>query len=122
MPILDICIIGELEPVLLPQLPEHLAAAAGHVFKAEPGCVWVTVRVTPLAAYAENDTGTWTGPGPVFVRVVKRIVQDSQTLESEAQALAMAIGEVTRIPSDRVHIIYEPSAVGRVAFGGRLVT
>jgi hypothetical protein len=36
--------------------------------------------------------------------------------------LTQVISEATGRPVDRVHIEYAPSAVGRVAFGGKLAT
>jgi hypothetical protein len=38
----------------------------------------------------------------------------------EALALAHALAPLLARPPDRVHLIYEPPAAGRVAFGGRL--
>ena len=42
-------------------------------------------------------------------------------IASEAMAVAEAVGRVLARPRENVHVIYEPEATGRVAFGGTLV-
>lgn len=42
-------------------------------------------------------------------------------LQAEVSAVTHAIAQVTDRPTACVHIEYAPAAVGRVAFGGKLV-
>jgi phenylpyruvate tautomerase PptA (4-oxalocrotonate tautomerase family) len=121
MPILEVSLAlrdGETVPA---DLAARIAYAAGQVFNAPPGTVWVTL--TPLGAdrYAENATAHHDTPRPAFVRLTKAAADAVERRAAEAAALAAALGSVLDRPSSVVHVIYEPPAAGRVAFGGRLV-
>ncbi len=96
-----------------------LADAAGQMYGSGPGDTWVLVREIPASGYAENDSpeGVYF---PAFVHVVRMQLPDTLVLIAEAARLAEIAGRALNRPTDNVHIIFEPSGGGRVAFGGRL--
>jgi len=122
MPILDVELIrGAAEPERA-TLARRLADAAGAIFESEPGQTWVRVREIAAADYAENATdAAAAGLRPVFVRVLKRALPDAAAMTREIEALTNAVAKETGRPRDQVHVVYEPSGAGRVAFGGRLL-
>lgn len=121
MPILDIEIVGSLPPAGTTAPAQSLADAAGRVFAAPPGTTWVRVRSLPLDAYAENEAAIAPADAPVFVTVRKRRAPEGAELAAEIGALTAAIAAVLRRPAGRIHVGYEASAAGRMAFGGTLV-
>ena len=58
---------------------------------------------------------------PVFASVIQRRLPDGEALAAQAVALTETIARVCERPVANVHVIFQPSAVGRVAFGGVLV-
>ena len=60
------------------------------------------------------------GP-PIFVSVLKREMPVGAELQSEIRRLTAAVAEICDRPPDTVHVLYEASAKGRLAFGGTLV-
>ena len=121
MPILDIEIVGSLATGGKPPLAQVLADAAGRVFAAPPGTTWVRVRTLPLDAYAENGAAVAPADAPVFVTVRKRRAPEGAELAAEIGALTGVIASVLERPASRVHVGYEASAAGRMAFGGKVV-
>ena len=118
MPILDVEIVGDYDP-------DHgvalkIADRAAVVLGVAEGQVWVKLRHVPRELYAENGRGDPCPDQPVFVTVTKGVLQDVEELRAEALQLTKAVAEATGRPADSVHIIYEPSATGRIAFGGKL--
>jgi phenylpyruvate tautomerase PptA (4-oxalocrotonate tautomerase family) len=115
MPIVAIEIVGgtdEADRGTAESLAQRLADALG----AAPGAVWVKVEHVPASGYAEN--GPSPCPLPVFVRVLSR-VDDETLLAQRAQRIAVAVATVVDRPPERVHVIFEPDARGRVFFGGQ---
>jgi hypothetical protein len=80
------------------------------------------VRLRTLARpyYAENATSEPDGWNAVFVTVLKAHLPAGDDLEAEIRALTEAIARLCRRSPDNVHILYQPEAAGRIAFGGRL--
>ena len=99
----------------------RLADALGEALDTEPGRTWVTLRTVPSSRYAENGVPREETPLPVFVDVLKAAWPDEATLAEEAARLAIAVADAVGRPVESIHIIYQPPAAGRVAFGGRLV-
>ena len=120
MPILDVEIVVAETDRLNPELTQRLADAAGEVFAAPPGRTWVRVRELPLQQYAESG-GLPPGVLPVFVTVLKAQPPSRETLREEIAALTGAVARICGRPSENVHVLYRPAAVGRVAFGEELV-
>jgi phenylpyruvate tautomerase PptA (4-oxalocrotonate tautomerase family) len=114
MPILDVEIIAAAAPAA--GLAQRIADAAGEVLAAPPGTLWVKLRHLDPTMYAENASDA---PHPIFVTVLRRVTPLSGLADEHAR-LAAALARVVGAPVDHVHITYEPAAVGRQSFGGRL--
>lgn len=118
MPILDVEIVGS--ESVASDLAARLADMAGEVFCSPPRSTWVRVRWLPRHLYAENGTETPAGWHAVFVTVLKSQRPTGVALEAEVRALTDGVARVCGRPPKNVHILYEPDAQGRIAFGGRL--
>lgn len=118
MPILDLLLVADSVP---PGLAQAVADAAGGVFDAAPGRVWVRANALPPARYAENGVLA-PAPPPAFVTVLHAHPPDGAARAAEALALAEALAPVLQRPTEQVHIEYAAAGAGRIAFGGRLVT
>ena len=119
MPILDIEIVSEFE--IDYGLALKVADACAPVLGAETGQVWVKIRRVTRETYAENGRGDPCPDQPLFVTVTKGELQDIEELRKEAKALTEAVAKECNRPVESVHVIYEPSAKGRIAFSGKLV-
>jgi phenylpyruvate tautomerase PptA (4-oxalocrotonate tautomerase family) len=120
MPILDVTIVLGPGETLPADLAQRLADAAGHVFAAPPGRVWVTLHAEPADHYAENATARADTPRPVLVRLTQAVPAEASARAAQATALTQALAAALDRDSSLVHLIYEPPAAGRIAFGGRL--
>ena len=118
MPILDIEVVtsGTLDG----SLASRLADMAGQIFGSPPASTWVRLRTLPEHLYAENNTSQPDGWRSVFVTVRKAVCPTGAALEAEVRALAEGVARVCERPMESVHILYEPDARGRIAFGGSL--
>lgn len=118
MPLLNVEIVGENAKLGLARL---LADAAAKVLGAKPGATWVKVHYLPREQYAENADIPATVK-PVFVSVL--LAQHYQPTEYAKIAfdLSMAYAAILVRPQEHIHILFEPSAQGRIAFGGKLLT
>jgi phenylpyruvate tautomerase PptA (4-oxalocrotonate tautomerase family) len=121
MPILDVTVIGDPPARARGGWAGRIAEAAGAVFHSGPGNTWVVLHEHTLEDYAENAAGPVERYAPVFVRVLKKSLPLEPELKIEVEALTRAVAEVCGRDPAQVHVIYEPPAAGRVAFGGRLV-
>jgi phenylpyruvate tautomerase PptA (4-oxalocrotonate tautomerase family) len=121
MPILDIRLIGPVPNEIRPGLAQRLAEAAGVALASRPKGTWVTLHLLDAEAYAENAGGPPAGAQPVLVSVLQAEPPQGQALAEQAARLAQAIAEACGRPVENVHLIFEPPARGRVAFGGRLL-
>ncbi|APV50149.1 hypothetical protein BWI17_10920 [Betaproteobacteria bacterium GR16-43] len=117
MPIVDIeCVQREGES--LPEgLARTLADALGEVLGSEPGRLWVRLRELPEAHYAENLSAA---PRPVFVKILFGEPPTGDLLRLQMRQVCEAVARACRCPVDRVHVLVEPAASGRIAFGGEL--
>jgi phenylpyruvate tautomerase PptA (4-oxalocrotonate tautomerase family) len=121
MPIIDVEIVAsDSVPDMPANLTQSLAEATAQVFGAQPGTVWVKLRVIPSNGYAENG-GLPEGMYPVFVTVLKSRVPEGSALEDEIIRLTNVVAKVLGRPESNVHIFYQPDGAGRVAFGGNVV-
>jgi len=121
MPILQVEIVDNPGATLASGLAQRLADEAGRVLGAAPGTTWVTVNQIPSTRYAESGGDAGPGYRPIFVRVLKRVLPEGPARTSEIAALTDAVAGVCGWPAGQVHVIYEPPALGRVAFGGAIV-
>lgn len=119
MPILDIEVVVSSEEPLPGDLAEELASAAAEALKARPEGTWVKLRSLQQARYAEGDGGPPAGVKPVFVSVLQADRRGSAELRGRAARLSAAVAQVCDRPEENVHVIFEPSAAGRIWFGGR---
>ena len=99
---------------------QALADALAAIFGSKPRGTWVTLRAVPATHYAENG-GLLPGDAPVFARILQRDPPQGDALRAEIRAVTATIAKLLARPERNVHVIYEPSARGRVAFGGTLV-
>ena len=120
MPILDVEIVTS--ESLGGGLAARIADMAAQVFGGPPASTWVRVRSLPQEHYAENGTPSPEGWHSVFVTVLKAQRPAGLALEAEVRALTEGVARVCGRPVENVHILYEPDAQGRIAFGGSLKT
>jgi len=120
MPILEVEIVTRPGEQLANNLAAEIAERAGAVFGSAPHQTWVKVRALASEQYAENG-GPPKGVYPVFVSVLKAHLPARELLQAEAAALTAAVASGCGRPIEHVHVVYQPSAAGRVAFGGVLV-
>jgi phenylpyruvate tautomerase PptA (4-oxalocrotonate tautomerase family) len=118
MPILEIEVVTA--DALADDLAQRLAEMAGEVFGSPPGRTWVRLRSLPPHQYAENCTLQPEGHRAVFVAVLKAQPPSGAALASEARSLAEGVARVCGRSVENVHVLYEPGAQGRIAFGGCL--
>jgi phenylpyruvate tautomerase PptA (4-oxalocrotonate tautomerase family) len=121
MPILEVEIVINLDEELPTGLASELAASAAKIFGSPPGQTWVKLKSLPRMHYAEDGLDPTVDIRPVFVSVLKRLNPPAQEMVREVGALTRTIGQACGRPEQNVHILYEPPAAGRLAFGGRIV-
>jgi hypothetical protein len=119
---LDVEIVVHPDELLAGTLAGEIAERAGAVFGSAPHQTWVKVRPLAPEQYAENGGGPPEGVYPVFVAVLKAQVPAPEHLQAEVAALTAAVAAACARPIEHVHVVYLPSAAGRVAFGGVLAT
>jgi phenylpyruvate tautomerase PptA (4-oxalocrotonate tautomerase family) len=118
MPILDIEIVSAAPDAIAPGLAQALADELGDAFGAEAGKVWVRLRALPAAHYAENNA---TAPAPVFVTVLASAPPAGKQLQERIESITSIVAVHLERSRENVHVVFEPAARGRIAFGGRLV-
>jgi len=121
MPIVDVTIVVGRDEKVTSGLTQALADGIGRVLNSAPGQTWVRLHPITQDRYAENNSPLSSTDLPVFVTMLTRQTLDQSQLVATIAKLTQAISEATGRPSDRVHIEYAPSAIGRVAFGGKLM-
>jgi phenylpyruvate tautomerase PptA (4-oxalocrotonate tautomerase family) len=121
MPIVTVELVTDPDRPLDPNLTQSLADAVGRVLCSPPGQAWVRLRLLPRDSYAENGALVPAAELPVFVTVLERQPSTGKELHAEVTSLTYAIAQVIGCPGSCVHVEYAPAAVGRVAFGGKLV-
>lgn len=119
MPILEIRLIGEVTEDVRTGLAQRIADAAGAALDSRPQGTWVTLQFVDADAYGENQGGP-PGARPVIVSVLQADLPDAAALGEQVARLTDAIAKVCERPAENVHLIFEPRARGRIAFGGKL--
>jgi phenylpyruvate tautomerase PptA (4-oxalocrotonate tautomerase family) len=120
MPIIDVEIVTRPGEVLAPSLAGTLADAIGAVLGAAPGKVWVRLRPLPPEGYAENRCGE-DRPCPVFVTLTASAPPEEGRLDLVVRQVTEAVARHADRPGENVHVLVQPAAKGRIAFGGELV-
>jgi phenylpyruvate tautomerase PptA (4-oxalocrotonate tautomerase family) len=100
---------------------QSLADALGELFGSQPSGTWVRARQQQRAYYAENMIEFSPDMRPVIVEVLKSELDAGKNLAIEAAAICAVVAQIMGRRTENVHVIYEPAARGRVAFGGQLV-
>jgi phenylpyruvate tautomerase PptA (4-oxalocrotonate tautomerase family) len=119
MPILDVELVGPVPDAILHGLARRIADAAGAALEAEPGGTWVKLRCLAPDEYAESG-GLPDGVLPVFVSVLLGAPPDGEARAEQVRRVTRAVAEACGRPAANVHVLYQPAAAGRIAFGGRL--
>ncbi|HLF04269.1 MAG TPA: hypothetical protein VI855_03540 [Dehalococcoidia bacterium] len=122
MPIVDVEVVVRSEESLASNLAARLAEACGEIFGSAPGGTWVKVRSVLRTRYAENGGNLPEDFYPVFVTVLKAKLPSPKAMQTEVASLTEAVAQTCGRPQENVHVIYEPEAAGRVAFGGKIVS
>ncbi|MCA9872136.1 MAG: hypothetical protein KC441_00715 [Anaerolineales bacterium] len=122
MPVLDIDVITRPGEMLPENLANDLANAAADIFASPPGQTWVKLRPLPHTQYAENGGGPPDGVFPVFVTILQAHRPPREQLTAQVTQLCQRVAAACRRSPEHVHILYLPDGVGRIAFGGKLVT
>lgn len=120
MPMVTIEMVGDttISPGELQLLTDEL----GRVLGSRPGGTWVRLQYLPRDQYAENESELDPGLQPTFVEILKRRLPPEPILQLEANSVAVAVAAALGRAQDNVHVIYLPEGVGRVAFGGELLS
>ena len=118
MPILDVEIVGDISP--REGLAQRIADAAGEALGSRPRGPWVKLHFIDRALYAENAADGSESVEPVIVRVIQAAPPSGDDLQAQIDELTRALSAVTGRPAENVHIVVEPPALGRIAFGGKL--
>ena len=121
MPIVDVTIVVGRDEKVAAGLTQTLADGVGCVLNSAHGQTWVRLHLLAPDCYAENNSSLGSIDLPVFVVLLTRQLPARSQLDDAITKLTQVISEATGRPSDKVHIEYASSAVGRVAFGGELV-
>jgi phenylpyruvate tautomerase PptA (4-oxalocrotonate tautomerase family) len=121
MPILNVEIVKRPNEHIDPKLATELANRTGEIFGSEPGNTWVTVHIIASENYAENISGS-DDIFPVFVSILKAKLPSQDSLQAEVAKLTEVIAQICNRPQENVHIFYLPEGMGRVAFGGILLS
>lgn len=121
MPILDVELVLPAGQAVPSGVAAAIADAAAAVFRTPQGQTWVRLHELSKERYSENGGGPEPGIQPVFVRVLKAALPHSPELEKEVFALAAAVARACNRPVENVHVLYEPPAAGRIAFGGKFL-
>ena len=119
MPILDIQIVARPGEKVSDELAQSIATELGSVLRVRSGGLWVRVHVIPPGQYAENAAGE--APAPVFANWLESDRPVGDTLTQRIAAITKSVARLTGRPAEHVHVLFEPAARGRVAFGGELL-
>jgi phenylpyruvate tautomerase PptA (4-oxalocrotonate tautomerase family) len=122
MPIFDVEIIVRQDEKLGNELASELANSIGEILDSPSGAVWVKVRGILQENYGENGTIASKGNYPVFVSILKWRLPKPSEMAIEVATLTLTIAQVCNRAVDNVHLLYEPEGLGRVAFGGKIIT
>lgn len=120
MPILDVEVVSGPGESLRDGLARELADIAAEVLGSERGGTWVKLRTLPRELYAENG-GLPADVSPVFVSVLLGQCPSKGAMSQQAERLSASFARACGRPKENVHILYQPNAEGRIAFGGALV-
>lgn len=119
VPIVDVELVTDEDP--RPGLASALADRIGQVLEAAPGATWVRLRTLPSRMYAESGSRVSAEVSPAFVTIIAARQPAPGHRAQLFEGIAGAVAEVTGHPKDNVHVLFEPDAASRIAFGGHPV-
>jgi len=120
MPILEVEIVDQPAAPSIAGAAQRLADAAATALGTGPGRTWVRLRRLGRGEYAENGGPLPAELAPVFVHVLEAAPPSGDELADRVAGLTRAIAEALERDASQVHVLYEPPAAGRIAFGGEL--
>ena len=121
MPIVTIEVLKTAgDPEIPPQTLQQLTDALGELFQSEAGGTWVKLRYLDSSNYAENQTTLPASTRPVMVEIIHSRLPAELELAVQAAAVCEVVAGHLNQPEQNVHILYQPNARGRIAFGGKL--
>lgn len=118
MPIIDIELVSASADEAASGVAQGLADALGDAFEVETAKVWIRLRTLSAANYAENHAKP---AEPAFVTVIASAPPTGEALRQRIAQITQIVARHTHRPPELVHVLFEPAARGRIAFGGRLV-
>jgi phenylpyruvate tautomerase PptA (4-oxalocrotonate tautomerase family) len=120
MPILEVEIVGAVPDDVRRGLARRIADAAGDALEARPGGTWVRLRFLDRERYAESGGDVPDDVQPVFVSVLLGDPPGGEARAEQARRLTRAVAAACDRPARSTHVLYEPAAKGRIAFGERM--
>lgn len=121
MPIVKVEIVREGSQSEQAGLAASLADSLAPLFDKEPERTWLQLNFIEPGHYAEGGGGPPPGVNPIFVSVLLAELPPLIRRQALAEDLANTVGQQTGRPAENVHVVFEPEAKGRLAFGGNLV-
>jgi phenylpyruvate tautomerase PptA (4-oxalocrotonate tautomerase family) len=122
MPIIEFQIIGNLEISDKKDFRKELINGLANIFGSENKSVWCKFNFIPVENYIENDNSGLSIPLPlpIFLKILNYQNKSIEECKKEAIIISEFVSKVCNRPKENIHILYEPSAKGRIAFGGIL--
>lgn len=124
MPMLEIEVVGKVGEEIRQGLAERLASRIRQKLDSSPGATWVRLHYLPEEQYSENICTPHHGrPSdlPVFVSLLMAKLPNDARVEQIVTALTEAVATSVERPPENIHVVLQPDAVGRVAFGGSVL-
>ena len=119
MPVLDVEVVGPVPDRVRSGLAQRIADAAGEALNAAHGGTWVKVRFLAEDSYAESG-GAPEGMRPVFVSVLLGTPPQGEARAEQVRLLTRAVAAACDRPAANTHVLYQPAAKGRIAFGEKM--
>lgn len=120
MPILDIEIVARGAEQIPADLAQAIATELGTALRVRSAGLWVRLHRLGSGSYAENSL-PGEAPAPVFVTWLESDRPVGVTLATRITTITKTIARLTGRSPDHVHVLFEPAARGRIAFGGELL-
>jgi len=122
MPILTIeLLMADGDPDVPAQTLQKLTDALGELFQSAAGGTWVKLRHLHSSNYAENQVTLTASIRPVMVEIIHSRLPAESELAIQAATVCELVASHLERPEENVHILYQPNAAGRIAFGGKLI-
>lgn len=119
MPILDFEIVGT--QIEISNLSLILANTAGRILNSKPGNTWVKLHYLTTEQYSENDDSKQRVL-PIFISILLSQNPGEEARSKIASEMAEAASNIFNRSKENIHVIFQPDAIGRIAFGGKLIT